>query len=111
MPYPISAIVCVFPERHDVVVAQRTPAISRRQVETAILLVRGQKVMLDSDLATLYRVPTKRLNEQVSRNRHRFPRDFMFRLTPAEAQRLRSQIATSNVRRGGVGSRSWPVFR
>ena len=57
--------------------------------------------MLDSDLATLYGVSTRRLNEQVKRNRHRFPPDFMFRLSAAEVTSLISQIATSNKGRGG----------
>ncbi len=57
--------------------------------------------MLDADLAILYRVPTKRLNEAVRRNRSRFPADFMFPLTPDEHSALRSQIATSNATRGG----------
>jgi hypothetical protein len=70
-------------------------------IEKRIYIVRGQKVMLDTDLAQLYRVPTFRLNEQVKRNRRRFPRDFMFRLNPEEAACLTSQNAMSNVRRGG----------
>ena len=57
--------------------------------------------MLDADLAGLYGVTTKRLNEQVRRNRSRFPEDFMFQLTSTEAASLRSQIATSNKGRGG----------
>ena len=73
-------------------------------VERRILLLRGQKVMLDSDLAELYGVPTKRLNEQVRRNAARFPIDFMSQLTPKEAQSLRSQIATSNLRTPSVAS-------
>lgn len=71
------------------------------RVESLILLIRGKKVMLDSDLAQLYGTTTKRLNEQVKRNKRRFPADFMFQLTRAEAVRLRSQIATSNDQRGG----------
>jgi hypothetical protein len=71
------------------------------RIERAILLIRGQKVMLDSDLAALYGVPTRRLNEQVRRNRDRFPSDFMFELTAPETSALRSQIATSNTGRGG----------
>ena len=67
-----------------------------------IYLIRGQKVMLDMDLAELYQVETKRLNEQVKRNNLRFPKDFMFRLTNKEWNSLRSQIATSNTGRGGV---------
>lgn len=54
------------------------------RVERAILLIRGEKVILDTDLAALYGVPTKRLNEQVKRNKGRFPDDFMFQLTDAE---------------------------
>jgi hypothetical protein len=57
--------------------------------------------MLDSDLAELYGVTTKRLNEQVKRNRQRFPADFMFQLTSDEATNLRSRIATSKQGRGG----------
>ena len=65
-------------------------------VERRIYMIRGQKVMLDADLAELYQVPTKRVNEQVQRNLGRFPKDFMFRLKQAEAENLRSQIATSS---------------
>jgi hypothetical protein len=64
-----------------------------------IYYVRGHKVMLDSDLAELYGVETRRLNEQVARNIDRFPDDFMFRLTETEFESLMSQIATS--KRGG----------
>jgi hypothetical protein len=70
-------------------------------IERRIYVMRGQKVMLDSDLADLYQVPTKRLNEQVRRNLDRFPADFMFQLTDEEAGSLRSQIATSKDGRGG----------
>lgn len=69
-------------------------------IERRIHLVRGEKVLFDSDLATLYGVTAKRLNEQVKRNRRRFPPDFRFRLTAAEARALRSQIATLNSGRG-----------
>jgi hypothetical protein len=65
-------------------------------VERRIYVIRSQKVMLDADLAELYQVPTKRVNEQVQRNLGRFPKDFMFRLTGAEVENLRSQIATSS---------------
>jgi hypothetical protein len=71
------------------------------QIQQLILLIRGEKVMLDSDLAKLYGVSTKRLNEQVKRNRDRFPQDFMFQLNPEVAEVLRSQIATSKEGRGG----------
>jgi ORF6N domain len=72
------------------------PAIERR-----IFVVRERQVMLDEDLADLYGVETKRLIQQVKRNLKRFPGDFMFQLTRAEAEALRSQIATSNEGRGG----------
>ncbi len=61
-----------------------------------IYLIRGQKVMLDRDLAELYQVETRRLNEQVRRNLSRFPHDFMFELTKEELENWMSQIATSN---------------
>ena len=66
-------------------------------IATRILFVRGHKVMLDDDLARLYGVPTKRLNEQVKRNAARFPDDFMFRLSREEAEALnRSHFATGS---------------
>jgi hypothetical protein len=58
------------------------------RIESRILMIRGQKVMIDADLAELYGVPTKRLNEQVKRNSARFPQEFMFRLTQAEKQEV-----------------------
>ncbi|MEK9178044.1 MAG: ORF6N domain-containing protein [Patescibacteria group bacterium] len=64
-------------------------------ISERILLIRGQKVMLDSDLAKLYGIPTMRLNEQVKRNRDRFPSDFMLQLTKEEAECLISRIAIS----------------
>ena len=70
-------------------------------VARRIYLIRGQRVMLDSDLAELYHVATKRLNEAVRRNANRFPEDFMFQLTEDEAGSLRSQFATSKEGRGG----------
>ena len=70
-------------------------------VDSRILVVRQQKVILDTDLAELYGVPVKRLNEQVKRNRERFPSDFMFQLTAIELESLRSQNATSKGGRGG----------
>jgi ORF6N domain len=69
-------------------------------IEKRILVVRGRQVMLDEDLADLYGVETRRLVEQVKRNLDRFPKDFMFQLSNAEATALRSQIATSNGRGG-----------
>ena len=66
-------------------------------IERRIYLVRGRKIMIDSDLAELYQVPTKRLNEQVKRNLGRFPSDFMFQFSKNELADWRSQFATSNL--------------
>ena len=74
---------------------------STERIERSILLIRRHKVLLDTHLADLYGVTTKRLNEQVRRNRSRFPGDFMFQLTQEEVESLRSQFATSNQGRGG----------
>jgi len=76
-------------------------AIFEGVVEGMIYFIRGQRVMLDDDLSSLYGVETKRLNEQVRRNNKRFPNDFMFRLTKKESDALRSQIATSKKGKGG----------
>ncbi len=65
-------------------------------IEKKILLIAGQKVMLDSDLAALYGVTTKRLNEQVRRNLKRFPDDFMYQLSREEFESLKSHFATSS---------------
>ncbi len=70
------------------------------QIGRSILILRGQRVILDRELATIYGSTTKRLNEQVKRNRDRFPADFMFQLTAKEAERSRSQIATLKNGRG-----------
>jgi len=76
--------------------------IGTGNIESKILMVRGCRVMLDADLAAIYQVGTKRLNEQVKRNKSRFPEDFMFQLTGEEAENLpklmRSQIATASKR-------------
>jgi ORF6N domain-containing protein len=75
--------------------------IATEAVERRIYLIRGHKIMLDSDLAELYEVPTRRLNERVRRNLNRFPEDFMIQLSEGEYQALRSQIAISKKGRGG----------
>jgi hypothetical protein len=77
-----------------------TPTRKVDNVEGAIYLIRGQRVMLDSDLAAIYGVTTKRLNEQLRRNRKRFPQDFAFQLTTEEFRNLRPQFATSKGRGG-----------
>jgi hypothetical protein len=80
--------------------------IPERQIERSILMIRGQKVIMDYDLAILYGVETRRLNEQVKRNSNRFPEDFMFRLFAAEFENLKSHFATSSG--GWGGRRSFP---
>ena len=65
-------------------------------IQDKIYEIRGQRVMLDFDLATMYGVETRRLNEQVKRNIERFPEDFMFQLTKGELEILKSQIVISN---------------
>jgi len=69
----------------------------KKPIESLILTIRGQKAILDADLAELYGVPTKRINEQVKRNADRFPEDFLFQLTATELENLKSQIATSSL--------------
>lgn len=76
--------------------ANNGPLIPLEKIELLILYIRSQKVMLDSDLADLYRVETKALNQAVRRNINRFPSDFMFRLTKEELKTLRSQFVTSD---------------
>lgn len=71
-------------------------AVVPRPVESMIQFIRGQKVILDSDLAALYEVPTKALNQSVRRNLDRFPEDFAFQLTKPELENWKSQIVTSN---------------
>lgn len=86
----------------------KTKAITPAQrIESRILVARGHKVILDSHLAELYGVTTRRLNEQVRRNRERFPADFMFQLSADEVKALKSQIATSNDGRGGRRTRPY----
>ena len=79
----------------------KTAIILAKRVASRIVVLRNQKVILDSDLAELYGVPVKHLNQQVKRNAHRFPSDFIFTLTAAEQKSLRSQFVTSNSTRGG----------
>ncbi len=74
--------------------------IQLEQIQNMIYVIRGQKVMLDSDLAELFGVETKRVNEQVKRNIDRFPIDFMFECDSSELDGLRSQFATSKSPRG-----------
>jgi hypothetical protein len=83
-----------------------TPKRKIVPVESGIYLIRGQRVMVDSDLAEVYQVSTKQLNQQLKRNRDRFPEDFAFQLTAPEFTRLRSQFVTSK-KRGGRRYLPW----
>ena len=78
-----------------------TSIVPLETVSQKIFLIRGMKVMLDSELAELYEVDTKNLNVSVRRNSLRFPEDFMFQLTKEEYESLRLQIAASKIQRGG----------
>ena len=75
--------------------SQNAAPYTDESLEALIFTVRGKRVMLDADLAAIYGVQTRRLNEQVRRNAERFPGDFVFQLTQQEAKKLKSQIATS----------------
>ena len=79
----------------------RAALVLAKKVGSKILVLRNQKVILDTDLAELYGVSVKQLNQQIKRNRERFPKDFAFVLTKPEYEDLRSQIVTSNSGRGG----------
>jgi ORF6N domain len=79
----------------------KTAIVLTKRAGSKIVVLRNQKVILDTDLAELYGVPVKRLNEQVKRNPQRFPTDFLFALTSEEYQHLRSQNATSSPKHGG----------
>lgn len=82
-------------KKNDIVKAEAAAIQSVEQIESLILSIRGKQVILDRDLARLYGVETKRLNEQVRRNKERFPEDFMFQLTKEEFENWKSQFATS----------------
>jgi hypothetical protein len=81
--------------------------ISMEKIRKKIYRIRGKSVMLDKDLAKLYKVSTKRLNEQVKRNSERFPEDFMFQLNKEELENWRSQFATSNSEKMGLRRRPY----
>ena len=99
-----SLISPVFSQANRVICApvmqRKEQVIPSERIEKLIFLIRGQKVMLDSNLAELYDVPTKVFNQAVKRNKSRFPSDFMFQLTSEEFDILRSQIVTLETGRG-----------
>jgi len=82
--------------------------LPREVVQSKIYLIRSQKIMLDRDLAALYGVTTKALNQAVKRNSQRFPKDFMFLLTSKETADWRSQYVTSNQEEDGAKVR-WEI--
>ena len=86
----------VTPNHDDMVTSVTQSSSEDISIKSMIRVIRGQQVMLDSDLAFLYGVETKALNQAVKRNINRFPEDFMFKLTKNELEILRSQIVTSN---------------
>jgi hypothetical protein len=79
----------------------RKTALAANPIENRIFLLRGQRVLLDSDLAALYRVEVRALNQAIKRNQERFPLDFVFQLKPEENDALTSQSVISNLARGG----------
>lgn len=83
-------------KKNEIVKADSASLQPLENIENLIHVIRGKQVMLDVDLARLYGVETKRLNEQVKRNIERFPEDFMFQLSKEEAESSRSQFATLN---------------
>jgi hypothetical protein len=108
MKAPRNAILLRMPKRD---------ATSPIAVESRILFLRHQRVILDADLAELYGVPVRVLNQQIKRNRERFPSDFLFHLTTKEHEILRSQFVISSHKHGAAGirrmhspntARSWP---
>jgi hypothetical protein len=88
---------------------QKTSLIPAERIENSILFIRGEKVILDEDLAFLYGVSTKVLIQAVKRNKERFPPDFMFQLNKEEFASLRSQFVTSKLK-SGRGGRRYPPY-
>jgi hypothetical protein len=82
--------------------ADETRIVPVERIERKIYFLRGQRVMLDRDLAALYGVPTKVLNQAVKHHRHRFPEDFMFQLSMREARDLRSEVMEAHLRSQSV---------
>jgi hypothetical protein len=98
--------------KHDGATRKNIPSVESHiipkpeNLASLVLAVRGEKVLLDTDLAELYGVEARALNQAVARNRNRFPDDFMFQLTPEEWERVRSQTVTASGAKGGNSSQS-----
>lgn len=95
--------------KNDSATKQDAALVPAGSIERRIIVLRGEKVLLDADLAALYGASTGRCNEQVKRNHARFPADFIFQLTDHELRALRSQFAISNERTGRGGRRYLPL--
>jgi hypothetical protein len=96
------------PKKTPASIAERLP-VPIELIERRIYLIRGQKVMVDTDLAELYKVETRALNQAIRRNQDRFPGDFMFQLSPDEAAALRSQTVILDKAGGATPSTLlWP---
>lgn len=89
---------------------RNTNLIPKEQIEKAIYLIRGEKVILDRDLAALYGVATHVLKQAVRRNKDRFPEDFMFVLNRTEFRNWRSQFVISKADKTGLVTRRWPLL-
>ena len=97
-------------ENDNVILVNKESDVEKYETEkikNLIYTIRGKQVMLDSDVAMLYRYPTKRINEAVRRNIERFPENFCFKLTEIEAENLRSQFATSSLEKENYGGRRY----
>jgi ORF6N domain len=107
-PQPVVAFACRKPG--TMYQQSRKDVMPLEDIVRTIVILRGQRVLLDTELAALYGVTTRRLNEQVRRNRSRFPADFLFELTAEEFSNLKSHFATSSWggRRLGLGPANRP---
>ena len=90
--------------------APHSAQVPVEDITRAIVVLRGRKVLLDTELAALYGVTTKRFNQQIRRNQERFPLDFMFQLTEEEHEALRLRFATSNIVSSGRGGRRYRPY-
>ena len=103
-------VIVMEKENDNVILVNKESDIEKNEtdnIKSLIYTIRGKQVMLDSDVAMLYRYPTKRINEAVRRNIERFPENFCFKLTEIEAENLRSQFATSSLEKENYGGRRY----
>lgn len=105
-PLTVETLKHIEPTRKDIPSVESHIIPKPENLASLVLAVRGEKVLLDTDLAELYGVEARALNQAVARNRNRFPDDFMFQLTPEEWERVRSQTVTASGAKGGNSSQS-----